>query len=161
MTPSLTTSHDALSQQSLRDVITALQKVGYNRQMGTMTPAIKAGGSPLVKYTTAFKGVVNGLPVQSGASGDFPALSGTVADGYYNVFCFYIDQAGTLSVLMGTAALTLDGVVFPTTPSGKAMCAFITVYTTGAAFVGNTTALDAGTVTVKYYDGFEPACVQL
>lgn len=161
MTPSLTTSSDALSQQAVRDVLGALQKVSYNRQFGTMTPALKTSGSALVKYTSAFTGIVGGLPVQSGASGDFPALSGTISDGYYNVYCFYINQSGTLSSTMGTQATTLDGVVFPATPSGKCMVAFITVYTTGASFIGGTTALDAGTATVKYYDGWEPAATQL
>ncbi len=157
MTPSLGFGHDALAQQSLINVLNAMQKVAYNVQMGSMVRAIKTGGSALVKYTAAFKGLVNGLPVTSGASGDFPALSGTVVDGTYNVFAFFIDQAGTLTSAMGTAGATLNAVVFPATPAGKAMVAFITVHPVGANFVGGTTALDAGTVTVGYYDGVETA----
>lgn len=118
--------------------------------LGSAGLAIKTGGSAVVKAGSAFVAIANGVLVSKTANTDMAALSGTVADSKYNVFCFFVDSAGTLTSSMGTEAATLAAVVFPTIPANKAMIGFIIVATSGASFVGGTTALDAGTVTVTY-----------
>lgn len=162
--PTLTTSHDALGQQSLRNVLLAYQKGHMNVSFQSVALAITGGGAATVSRGAAFKGIVEGQPVTSAGAGALPALSGTILDGKYNVFCFYVSKAGAFSTLMGTAGATPDLIVWPTTPSGTAMIGFVLILTTGANFVGGTTALDAGTVTATYYNvigSWEPSTVPL
>jgi hypothetical protein len=117
---------------------------------GSAGLVIKTGGSAVVKGGSAFVYAANGVLVSKAANTDMAALSGTVADSKFNVFCFFGDSAGTLTSSMGTEAATLAAVVWPTIPANKAMIGFIIVATSGASFIGGTTALDAGTVTVTY-----------
>lgn len=162
--PTLTTGHDALSQQSLRNVLTAFQKGHMNVSFQSLALAITGGGSTTASRGAAFKGVVEGTPVTSSGAAAMPALSGTVTNGKYNVFCFYVDQGGNFSTLMGTEASAPAGIVWPTTPSQKMLVGFIVIYANGANFVGGTTALDAGTVTATYYNvvgSWEPSTVPL
>ena len=64
-----------------------------------------------------------------------------------NVFCFWVNAAGTTSVAMGTEGSTLGAVKFPDFPVGSAHIGFVIINPTGAGpFVGGTTAL--GDVTV-------------
>ena len=108
---------------------------------------IKTGGSAVAKTGSAVTNLVaNGIPVAIAASTDMPALVGTITAAYYNVFCFFVDSAGTTSVAMGTEATTLAGVVFPPFPAGKALIGFLTV-TYGSTFTGGTTPLDTATTT--------------
>ena len=90
------------------------------------------------------------------AAADMPALSGTISDGYYNVYVFTVDAAGTTASAMGTEATTVAGVVFPSTPADSVVIGFVLVYTTGATFIGGTTALSAGTVTDVYFNATAP-----
>jgi hypothetical protein len=94
-----------------------------------------------------------------------PALSGTVVNGTFNVFCFFIDSAGTVTSAMGTAGATLATVVFPQKPQKKALVGLLIVNPTGTGnFVGGSTALDDATVvpTVAYVSAqgaFDPYCL--
>lgn len=110
--------------------------------------AIKAGGSAIVKTgAAAYYGIANGILVTKGAATDMAALSGTVTNAKFNIYCFYIDSAGTLTSAMGTEGATLAAVKFPQTPEGKAMLGFVVINPTGTGnFVGGTTALDDATV---------------
>lgn len=109
--------------------------------------AIKAGASALVKAGSAFYALVQGILVKVSANTDQAALSGTVTNAKFNVFCFFLDSAGTGTSAMGTEAATLAGVVFPAIPVGKAMIGFVIINPTGTGnFVGGTTALDDATV---------------
>lgn len=121
-----------------------------SQTLGNAGLAIKTGGSAVVKAGTAFVALANGVLVSKTANTDMAALSGTTANSKFNVYCFFVDSAGTLTSSMGTEAATLAAVLFPTIPANKAMIGFIIVATSGGSFVGGTTALDAGTVTVTY-----------
>jgi hypothetical protein len=118
---------------------------------------IKAGGSTLAKTgATAFQGIANGTPVTIAASTDMPALVGSITAAYYNIFCFFIDSASTVTVAMGTEGSTLAKVKFPNFPEGKALVGYLIV-TYASAFTGGTTPLDtATTVYVSPVGGFDP-----
>lgn len=109
---------------------------------------IHGAGSTLAKTGgSVFYALANGILQKVAASTDMPALSGTVTNATFNVFCFFIDSGGTTTSAMGTAGSTLANVVFPQKPSRKAMVGFVIINPTGTGdFVGGTTALDDGTV---------------
>lgn len=116
---------------------------------------IKTGGSALANLTNATSYVCNGVAVVKASNTDMAALSGTVTNAKFNVYCFFIDSAGTLTSSMGTEGATLAAVVFPAIPAGKAMIGYVSINPTGTGnFVGGTTALDDGTVvpTAVYVD---------
>lgn len=114
--------------------------------------AIKAGASAIVKigaaiYATAVDASGNVVLVTKAINTDMAALSGTVANAAFNVYCFFIDSAGTLTTSMGTAGATLGAVVFPSFPATKTCIGFVIINPTGTGdFVGGTTALDDATV---------------
>ena len=109
--------------------------------------AIKAGGSAVVKAGSAIYALASGTLVTKTANTDMAALSGTVTNAKFNVFCFYIDSAGNLTSQMGTEGATLAAVVMPTVPAGKAQIGFVVINPTGTGdFVGGTTPLDDATV---------------
>jgi hypothetical protein len=108
---------------------------------------IKASGSPLAKIGSRWDGIVRGMLVTKPANTDMAPLSGTVPNGKFNVFAFFIDADGTLSTAMGTEGSTLKQVKFPVIPEGKACIGFVIINPTGTGnFVGGTTALDDATV---------------
>jgi hypothetical protein len=117
--------------------------------------AIKTGGSAIVKYTSPIAALCNGVPVRK-AAGDMAALVGTLATAKSAAWAFYIDAAGTLTTSAKTAdADTHDAALalLVAPPDNKAMVGFIVVdNATGSGFVGGTTALDAASLTVTYYD---------
>ena len=128
--------------------------------------AIKAGGSAIVKTgASATILMANGRLQSIAASTDMPALSGTVTNAKFNVYCFFQDGGGTRTTLMGTEGATLAAVKFPQAPLGKALIGFVIINPTGTGnFVGGTTALDDGTVTpnavyVNAQAGFDPNCL--
>ena len=104
----------------------------------------------------AFQGVANGVPVTIAAATDMPALTGTITAGSYNVYCFFIDSASTVTVAQGTEATTLAGVKFPEFPEGKALVGYL-IITYASTFTGGTTALStATTVYVSPVGAFDP-----
>jgi hypothetical protein len=109
---------------------------------------IKAGGSALAKTGgSATKLLADGKLVNIAAATDMAALAGTVTNAKFNVYCFFVDSAGTLTSAMGTEGASLAAVVFPTFPAKKALVGFIIINPTGTGpFVGGTTALDDATV---------------
>ena len=109
---------------------------------------IKTAGSALSKIgATDWYGFAKGVLRKIAASTDNAAYSGTVANGKFNVFAHYIDNAGTLTTVMGTPGATLAAVKFPNRPTNKCMYGFTIINPTGTGnFVGGTTALDDATV---------------
>lgn len=96
---------------------------------------------------TAFHATVKGKLVTVAAGVDMPALVGTVTNAKFNVFCFFIDSASTVTAAMGTEAATRLGVIFPAFPEGKTLVGFVVINPTGTGnFVGGTTALGDATV---------------
>lgn len=108
--------------------------------------AIKAGGSALAKTGSSdFYAVVNGTTVKIAASTDMPALTGIdITAGYFNVVCFFVDAAGTLTAVAGTQGATLGAVKWPTFPPQKALVGAL-IITYASAFTGGTTPLDTAT----------------
>jgi hypothetical protein len=105
----------------------------------------KAGGSAVAKTAAAYQALVGGVLVSKDAS-DMAALSGTVVADKFNVFAFFVDAAGTLTTVMGTAGDTLAEVVLPQANATRAMIGMVIVQPTTGDFVGGTTDLNDGTV---------------
>lgn len=115
--------------------------------------AIHGSASALAKTaSTVNYSFPYGSPKQQVAA-DMAALSGTVANGAFNVFVFGINSAGTLTTTMGTAGATLGAVVFPSfTPT--AQIGISSVLTASAAT--STTLTDSTQAwTTNQYAGYE------
>jgi hypothetical protein len=120
--------------------------------ISTTTTLAKTGSA-------AFAGVAGGVPVAIAAGTDMPALSGSITAGSYNVFCFFIDSASTVTSVMGNEGTTLAKVTFPQFPAGKALVGYL-VITYASAFVGGTTVLStATTVYVSPVGAFDPTII--
>lgn len=118
--------------------------------------AIKAGGSAIVKAATACVAIANGTPVLIAADTDMAALVGTLATAKSALWAFYVDSAGTKTTSTKTADAASAAAalaLMPQVPDNKTMIGFIIVSNaTGSNFVGGTTALDTGSLTVVYYN---------
>lgn len=141
----------ALGSQRMEREIGPVLRYLYDRiscqLLSTGGLAIKAGGGVLVKAATLCKYICKGKLLSLAANTDMAALSGTVTNAKFNVFCFFIDEAGTLTTLMGTEGATLAAVLWPAIPARQTMLGFVIINPTGTGnFVGNTTALDDATV---------------
>lgn len=91
--------------------------------------------------------IAKGILEKIAASTDMPALSGTVTNAKFNVFCFDIDSAGNVTSTMGVEGADLAHVVFPPRYAGQTRIGFIIINPTGTGnFVGGTTNLDDATV---------------
>jgi len=157
---------DAVSQGILRTVMSPVFDRYSSLVVSSAGLVIKAGGSTLAKTgASATKYFANGTYGSIAAATDMPALSGTVTNAKFNVFCFFVDNAGTVTSQMGTEGTTHALVKFPQLPVGKALIGFIEINPTGTGnFVGGTTALDDVTVVPNAFfnsalSGFDPACV--
>lgn len=136
---------------TLQDIINAHN----NASLAKAGLAIHGASSAVVKSTAPIFALVGGAPVRK-APADLSALAGTLATGKSALWAFYIDASGTITTSAKTAdAATHDAALalMPAVPAGKAMFGFIVVdNATGSGFVGGTTALDTGSLTVTYYD---------
>jgi hypothetical protein len=149
-----------LDKEALRPLLWGLADRLSSQTLGNAGLVIFGASSALAKTgATATSAVAGGVLLSIAASTSMAALSGTTSQNTFNVYCFFIDSAGTLTTLMGTQATTLAGVKFPPIPVNKAMIGFITVNPTSAAFIGGTTALDAASTNVVYVNtqgAFDP-----
>lgn len=152
-----------LLQSTLRSLLTPLFDRESSNCLTSAGLVIKAGGSALAKTGAAITyALANGILRAIAAATDMPALVGTVANATFNVFCFFIDSAGTVTSQMGVAGASLAAMQFPQVPLGKAMIGFVVINPTGTgSFVGGTTALDDATVVpnaafVNTIGGFDP-----
>lgn len=103
-----------------------------------------------------FAGVVQGTPVAIAAGTDMPTPVGVITAASFNVFCWFIDRAGNLTVAMGIEGTTLAKVKFPSFPEGKTLVGYIVV-TYASTFTGGSTALGtATTVYVSPVGAFDP-----
>jgi hypothetical protein len=77
-------------------------------------------------------------------------LAGTIADGKSNAYGIFISAAGAFSAVLGTPGDTVADIVLPQANATRALVGYVVLSTDGAIFTGNTTELDAGTVTDVY-----------
>jgi len=146
----LTNVKDERSREGIRVPLSAIG----DRLSSCMTQSagliIKAGGGVLAKTSSLTvsgicSGIVQGVPVSIAASTDMPALTGlTITANSFNVACFFIDTASTVTAAFGTEGTTLALVKFPPFPVGKALVGYL-IITHSSTFTGNSTALDAAT----------------
>lgn len=139
---------DSTNQYNLIRLFYPLFDRQSSRALNSAGLVIHGGGSTKAKTGASdFYAWASGTLVKIAASTDMPALVGTVAHGTFNLFSFFIDNGGTVTSAMGTAGATLGAIVPAQVPDGKALVGHIVINPTGTgSFVGNTTALDDGTV---------------
>lgn len=150
-------SIDPGDREALRQLFTAFGDRYSSCALSSAGLAIKTGGSAIVKTGASDQYLVaNGKLQKIAAATDMPALPGTITANKFNVYCFFIDEAGTVSVAQGTEGGSIAAVKFPAFPEKKALVGFILV-THSATFTGGTTALDtATTVYVNPLGAFDP-----
>jgi hypothetical protein len=144
---------------SLRRLLRAIGSRMSSQATATAGLVIKTGGSALAKTgSTAYAGVVNGVPVAIAASTDMPALTGIdFSAGAYRIVCFFIDAGSTVTAVAGAEGATLAAAKFPDFPANKALVGYL-VITYASAFTGGSTALDtATTVYVSPVGAFDPS----
>jgi len=154
---------DYTTKYNLRSLLRPLFDRQTSLAVVTAGLVIKAGASALAKTgASSSYYLANGILQKISAATDMPALSGTVTNAKFNVYCFFIDQTGTVTSQMGTEGATLAALKFPQFPTKKALVGFIIINPTGTGnFVGGTTALDDATVVpnavyVSPIGGFDP-----
>lgn len=150
-----------VSQPGKRELLTVLKALGdrlSTQPIRTAGLVIKAGGGVLAKIGAAdFYASVNGILVKIAAAVDMPALTGlTITANSFNVVCFFVDSAGTVTASFGTEGTTLALVKWPVFPENKALVGAL-IITHNATFTGNTTPLDtATTVYISPVGAFDP-----
>jgi len=160
LNPLLAAMPDKMAATQMSTILTGIYRRLNSVTLTSAGLAIKAGASALVKTGAAATTLsVEGVLASIAAATDMPALVGTVTADLFNVYVFSQDRAGTRYTTMGTEAATLAGVKFPSIPDNRAVIGFIVATASGAAFIGGTTALDAGTVTVSYNNSVGAFCV--
>ncbi len=156
---------DTGDQQAIRQVLEPIGDRLSTQVFSSAGLVIKAGSSALAKAGSLTYVSVKGKLVKIAANTDMAALSGTVTNAKFNVFCFFIDGAGTLTSAMGVEGAAVGSLVFPPIPAGKAMIGFVIINPTGTGnFVGGTTALDDATVVpnaayVNCIGAFDPSII--
>lgn len=137
----------ATMREALRQIFNPIGDRLSSQMLSNSTLVIGSVSKTVPKTGAAISyGVVQGVPVEIAAGTAMPALSGTVTEATYNVYCFFIDSASVVTSAMGTAGATWAAVKFPPFPVGKALIGWVRVFPTTGSFVGGTTELDDGTV---------------
>lgn len=146
MTRYLASIGDVKWRWNLRKILLPLCDGMSTQALTSAGLVISAGGATTAKTGAAdFYALVRGILVKITAATTMPALTGLVITAAnFNVACFYVDSAGTVTVAFGTQATTIGGVVFPIPPEGKALVGALLI-TNAGTFTGGTTALDNGT----------------
>lgn len=145
----------------LAAAIAAPQDRLSSQMFSNAAPVISGAGAATAKTAASITyGIANGVMQVVGAGTALTALTGlNIGAGKYNVFCWFIDSAGTITVRMGTEGASAAAVKFPEFPAGKALLGFALV-TYASAFTGGTTPLD--TATTLYFGpvgAFDPTAV--
>ena len=146
--------------------------------------AIKAGGGVLVKYANTFAFLANGRLSASITTADAPSLAlatiisplpngtatvaGNLATGNYRIYTLIgtlpINGTGTVTPTFSwlasadfsatTDLVDLNNASFPNQSNQTVLGFVIVSNATGSDFVPNTTALDTGSLTVRYIDNY-------
>lgn len=140
----------------LEDLADIVQNDGEARLISNPNLAIGTSDTKKIKHD-AFSIVKDGV-ITTIATGEvaFTATTHDLADGKGAVYNVYLDGS-TVKILKGTATSGGTGAVCPATPAGKLKLGEVKLVTVGAAFTGNTTALNAATVTDTYTNATDVA----
>ena len=148
---------DVTYGQRLINVFDPIAARQSTQMLVTAGLVVKAAGGTLSKIgASACYGTTKGNLFTIAASTDMPALSGTIAQNDYNVFCYFQDNAGTRTSAMGTGATAIAAVKFPPFPTNKCLIGFVLVINTNADYVGGTTAWNATGVTAVHISPVGP-----
>lgn len=152
---------DSQMRRFVQIVINALADRYASCMLGSAGIVIKAAGNIDAKTgASATIAIAGNTMLNIPAATNLVTYVGTTLQNTFNVYVWYVDNTGTISSAMGTAATTLAGVVWPNTPPGKAIVGGFTVNPTAANFVGGTTLLDAANTNVVYFSpqgAFDPS----
>jgi hypothetical protein len=153
---------DEKSKLALRTLLEPLFDRASSVCLQSPGMVISAGGAVTAKTGASDTYLVaNGVLVKVAASTTLPVLTGiNAAQNAFIIACFFVDQAGTITVAGGTAGTTIALAKFPQFPKGKALLGSLLITNAGGVFTGNTTPLDtAVTVYINGPETFDPACI--
>jgi hypothetical protein len=135
------------------DNVTRVGRNGFRHSLINGNFLLKSGAlatsatESIVEIGASAYALINGTLVTLASGVDMPALVGTVDADMFNVYVFYVNEAGTTRTAMGTEGATLGAVVFPEREDDEAVIGFVIINPTGTGdFVGGTTDLDDATV---------------
>lgn len=145
------------TKEAIRTPLVALADRMSSQATSTAGLVIKTGGSTLAKTgSAAFAGVANGFPVAIAGGTDMPVLTVVITAAKYNVVCFFIDQASSVTAVNGVEGAAIVNIKWPPFPKKKALVGYL-IITHSSTFTGGTTALDtATTVYVSPVGAFDP-----
>ncbi len=152
---------DSSLNRMLRATLGALVDRNSSFALNTAGLAIKTGGSALAKTGAADCYLVaDGVLVKIASATDMTALTGLVITANsFNVACFFVDRAGTVTVAFGTEGTTIAGIKWPAFTARKALIGTLLI-THSSTFTGGTTALDtATTVYINSTAPYDPSAV--
>jgi hypothetical protein len=138
--------HDANQKRSLEKLFQPAIDGSITQTLTSAGLAITGAGGTTAKIgATDVYAIVDGVLVKIAAATAMPALTGlNQSAGVYNVYVFFTDGAGNLSVKQGLEAAAIGNIKWPAFPSGLAPIGFLLV-TYASAFTGGTTPLDTAT----------------
>jgi hypothetical protein len=100
-----------------------------------------------VKLANFIEYVIGNNHYTKSATDNFWDLTGfNCTQGNYNQCYLYINAAGAASMVTGTQAVTLAGVVLPAIDTARSLVGILTVNPSGGNFIGGTTSLTDGVV---------------
>lgn len=149
----------AKDRMAVRQAVAPLTDRSSSCALNAAGLVIKAGGSALAKTGASDQYlVVDGALVKIASATDMPALTGiNIGAGKYNVVCFFVDKAGTVTASAGTEATAIADVKWPAFPAKQALVGALLI-TYASAFTGGTTALDTATTVYLSPTGpFDPS----
>jgi hypothetical protein len=148
--------------QALRPIIEGLADLASCQSMISATIIPSVGAVTTKMGSVAWYGIAQGRLVTIAATTVLPALVGTIAQNKFNVYCYYIDSAGTVTSAMGVEGTTKDLIKWPIRPTGKTLVGASMFNPTTAAFIGGTTLADAANtnhVGLNALGAFDPSMV--
>lgn len=142
----LSAFHDPQQRRSLEKLLQPAIDGSITQNLTSAGLVITGAGGVNAKIgATDVYSIVDGILVKTAAGAALPVLTGlNQSAAVYNVYVYFVDAAGVITVLQGLENAAISGVKWPAFPSGKAPLGFLLV-TYASAFTGNTTPLDTAT----------------
>jgi hypothetical protein len=134
---------------------TGAVSTGQSALLTSTTLAIGTSSKKAVKVTNASYALVGGQLVAISAA-EVPLTGISIADSVSNAIGIFVNAAGELSAVAGTAHATVAGIVLPQANATRALLGYVVITNDGGVFTGGTTDLDAATVTDVYINTVGP-----